>query len=104
MESELICLDTSVLIDYFRKTNKKKSFLAELTQKYSHFAVSIIPFDINSNIEAISMYKTLKKEGNLIDIDLFISPTAKAHNLKIATLNVKHFNRIHGLNLVQKSN
>jgi len=36
--------------------------------------------------------------------DLFISATAKAHNLKIATLNVKHFNRIHGLNLVQKSN
>lgn len=39
MESELICLDTSVLIDYFRKTNKKNSFLAELTQKYSHFSV-----------------------------------------------------------------
>jgi predicted nucleic acid-binding protein len=30
MANELICLDTSVLIDYFRKTNKENSFLFEL--------------------------------------------------------------------------
>ena len=115
MESELICLDTSVLIDYFRKTNKGNSFLAKLTQEYTFFAVSIItefeiycgsnreqiefwdrffknitvlPFDNKSNTVAISIYKTLKKTGNLIDIpDLFIGATAKAHKLKIATLS-----------------
>jgi tRNA(fMet)-specific endonuclease VapC len=42
MANELICLDTSVLIDYFRKTNKENSFLFELTKRYSRFAVSAI--------------------------------------------------------------
>ncbi len=129
MENELICLDTSILIDYFRKTNKENSFLAKLIRSYSLFAVSIItefeiycgsteeqtkfwdeffqnitilPFDGNANSEAISIYKALKKEGNLIEIpDLFIGATAKAHRLKIATLNQKHFKKIKGLELVE---
>lgn len=34
--------DTSVLIDYFRKTKKDKSFLFELTKPNTQFVVSII--------------------------------------------------------------
>jgi len=42
MENQVICLDTSVLIDYFRKVNKSKSFFYELTKEYDLFAVSAI--------------------------------------------------------------
>jgi len=132
MADEVICLDTSVLIDYFRKTKKKNSFLLELTQQYSSFAVSIVtkfeiligsnqkqeefwevffqntlvlPFDDKSNEEAVNIFKELKRAGNLIDIpDLFIGATAKAYNLKLATLNEKDFVRIDGLELLTKKN
>lgn len=87
MESKLICLDTSVLIDYFRKTKKSNSFLYELTEQYALFAVSIItqyeiyvgsnddqdsfwgqffesisvlPFDAKANEQAIRIYRELK--------------------------------------------
>jgi predicted nucleic acid-binding protein len=39
---EIICLDTSVLIDYFRKKDKSISFFYELSLNYKLFAVSII--------------------------------------------------------------
>jgi predicted nucleic acid-binding protein len=42
MEEEVICLDTSVLIEYFRKVKKSKSFLFELSENYRSFAVSVI--------------------------------------------------------------
>lgn len=34
MENTMICLDTSVLIDFFRKKNKSKSFFFELAGSY----------------------------------------------------------------------
>lgn len=128
MESKLICLDTSVLIDYFRKTKKSNSFLYKLTEQYSLFAVSIItqyeiyvgsnegqdifwdqffesitvlPFDAKANEEAIRIYRELKQKSKLIEIpDLLIGATAKAHSLKLATLNERHFSRIEGLELI----
>jgi len=39
---KIICLDTSILIDYYRKKDKSKSAFFHLTQKYHLFAVSII--------------------------------------------------------------
>jgi tRNA(fMet)-specific endonuclease VapC len=95
MESKLICLDTSVLIDYFRKTKKSNSFLYKLTEQYSLFAVSIItqyeiyvgsnddqdsfwdqffesitvlPFDAKANEQAIRIYRELKQKSKLIEI------------------------------------
>jgi tRNA(fMet)-specific endonuclease VapC len=128
MESKLICLDTSVLIDYFRKTKKSNSFLYKLTEQYSLFAVSIItqyeiyvgsnddqdsfwdqffesitvlPFDAKANEQAIRIYRELKQKSKLIEIpDLLIGATAKAHSLKLATLNERHFSRIEGLELI----
>ena len=128
MEAELICLDTSVLIDYFRKTRKEKSFLFELTHRYSSFAVSIIteyeimvgakesqrafweeffeqvqilPFERRDSKEAVRIYHELKKARKLIDIpDLFIGASAKSNGLSLATLNKKHFSRISALKLI----
>jgi len=130
MANELVCLDTSVLIDYFRKTKKENSFFFELTNQYFSFAISIItefeircgstkqqqafwdtffqstliiPFDEKSNIEAVKIFQELKKNNSLIDMpDLFIGATAKAYELKLATLNEKDFARIKELELLTK--
>lgn len=42
MEKKIICLDTSVLIDYYRKVHKSKSFFYTLTESYDLFAISAI--------------------------------------------------------------
>jgi tRNA(fMet)-specific endonuclease VapC len=127
---ELICLDTSVLIDYFRKKDKSKSFFFELTKKYNLFAVSVIteyeiligskpetdefwvaffdritvlPFDKVANEEAVKFFKQLKTDNKLIEIpDILIGATAKGNNLKLATLNKKHFERIKNLEIIVK--
>jgi predicted nucleic acid-binding protein len=128
MEKQMICLDTSVLIDYFRKTNKSKSFFYELTQKFDLFAVSTIteyeiyygsnsvqdlywaefftkivslPYNSNANRETIRIERALKAKNKKIDKpDIMIAGTAIANNLKLATLNVKHFERIDGIELI----
>ena len=41
MDKEIICVDTSVFIDYFRKKTKDKTFLVKLSDKYD-FAISVI--------------------------------------------------------------
>jgi predicted nucleic acid-binding protein len=38
----MIFLDTSVLIDYYRKQDKTKSFLHQLAQIHTDFAVSVV--------------------------------------------------------------
>jgi tRNA(fMet)-specific endonuclease VapC len=128
MENELILLDTSVLIDFYRKQNKSKSLFYKLSLKHQNFGISvvtkyeiligsksdkvsfwnaffenltIIPFDENCSIEAVEVYKNLKSRNKLIEIpDLFIGATAKYHKLSLATLNVKHFGRIEGLEII----
>ena len=129
MENEIICLDTSVLIDYFRKKDKQKSFFYKLTTKYKLFAVSIVteyeimvganseqtdfwnqffekitvlPLNKPTNGAAIRLTKLLKASNKLIEVpDIFIGATAIANNMKIATLNKKHFERMQGLKIVE---
>ncbi|NJL75631.1 MAG: type II toxin-antitoxin system VapC family toxin [Saprospiraceae bacterium] len=126
----MICLDTSVLLEYFRKTKKENAFLTALLSRYDVFATSVITeFEIYSgatdeqmkfwdtffqqidilplNTEAIqiaaTLFKQLKLQNSLIDMpDLFIAATALSYQLPLATLNVKHFERIHQLELIKK--
>jgi tRNA(fMet)-specific endonuclease VapC len=42
MEKEIICLDPSILIDFYRKKVKEKSLFFQLTTKYNLFAVSVV--------------------------------------------------------------
>lgn len=129
MAGELILLDTSILIDYFRKRKKSKStFYLLYKEKQYSFAVSTITvyeimvgsssdqkkfwsdlltdFDIFSfNTEIAQTAATLQQQliakNEMIDIpDLFIGATALHHHLKVATLNKKHFERIAGLEMV----
>lgn len=124
----MICLDTSILIDFFRKEKKENSLFFRLTQQYRIFTVSVIteyeifvgsnqeqqefwenffsrivvlPFDSASSQMAVHIFKDLKAKNKLIEIpDIFIAATAMQNNLPLATTNLKHFDRIEGLDLV----
>jgi len=128
MENTLICLDTSVLIDYYRKKDKSKSLFFKLTEKYALFAVSaiteyelylgnseeqnifwdkffsqitVLPFDTKAARNSVSIFKQLKAKNKLIEIpDILIGGTAMRFELPLATLNRKHFDRITGLKIV----
>jgi len=128
MEDVLICLDTSVLIDYHRKKDKSKSLFFKLTKRYALFAVSaiteyelylgntegqnifwdeffsqitVLPFDAKAARNAADIYKQLKIKNKLIEMpDILIAGTVMRNDLPLATLNRKHFERINGLKIV----
>ena len=63
--------------------------------------IIILPFDKKANDIAIAITKQLKAKNQLIEIpDIFVGATAVANNLRIATLNKKHFERIPGLVII----
>ena len=125
----MILLDSSVLIEMFRKKDKSATFFYQLSKRNSDFSISIIthfeifrgsdtcqdvfwenlmkninviPFDIVSSNEATRIYKLLKVQNQMIDFaDLLIAATAIAHNLDFATLNIKHFKKIPNLHILQ---
>ena len=129
-KGDIILLDTSVLIDYFRKTKKENTFFVELSERYDFFAISVVTkFEIyigsnalqkdfwDSVFEnftilplteecidmAVEIQQKLKMIGQPIDFaDLLIAATAKFNYVAIASLNVKHFNRIIDLEVVTK--
>ncbi|MGC4233567.1 MAG: type II toxin-antitoxin system VapC family toxin [Niabella sp.] len=122
MANEVILVDTSVLIDYYRKTDKANSAWIRLVLQGYEFAISAITkYEIYSGatqsqlafwdsvLESISVVSfdgacvntaviintNLKRKRKQIDIaDLFIAATAVTHHLTFATLNRKHFDRI----------
>lgn len=128
MANQIILVDTSILIDYYRKTDKANSQWVALVRQGYKFAISVVtkyeiysgatpdqltfwdevlqavevtPLDELSVDTAVSINNSLKRQRKQIDIaDLFIASTAIAHNLSLATLNKKHFNRIGDLTLV----
>jgi tRNA(fMet)-specific endonuclease VapC len=128
MENEIVLLDTSILIEYYRKKDKSKSALFRLFQTHSIFAVSavthfeiytganneqfdfwntffkeitVLPFNAEISIETANIDSQLKRKRKQIAVpDLFISATATHHNLSLATLNKKHFERIDKLHLI----
>ncbi|MDR1973866.1 MAG: type II toxin-antitoxin system VapC family toxin [Bacteroidales bacterium] len=130
MENVVVCLDTSVLIDYYRKKDKSMTFFYELTHQYSVFAVSaiteyelyigsskeqdefwniffqkitVLPFDTSAAKQSIAIYKQLKVKNKLIDIpDILIAGTVLKNDMLFATLNRRHFERIIGLKLINK--
>jgi predicted nucleic acid-binding protein len=129
MADKIILVDTSILIDYYRKTDKENSVLVSLVrQGYSFYisaitkyeiysgatqsqltfwdsilqAISVIPFDEVSVDKAVTINSSLKRIRKQIDLaDLFIAATAIAYNLPLATLNKKHFERIEILNIIE---
>ena len=127
----LICIDSSVLIEYFRKKNKTETLFPKLSLQYSGFIIPavvhfeiysgstpqqkvfwdnlfsdflIIPFTASISNKAISVFKELKILSITIDFkDLMIAASALNHNFPLATLNEKHFNTIKRLELITPS-
>lgn len=128
MAGAVVLIDTSILIDHFRKKDKSKTHLFGLSSQFSQFKISVIteyeiysgatteqlaywgellqeievvPLDSAIVKLAVDINNQLKKQRNQINIaDLFIAATAINNKFPCATLNVKHFNRIEDLVLV----
>lgn len=124
-------IDTSLLIDYFRKTDKSKSRLVRLSEQFDQFVISavtefeiysgatdaqltfwmellseirVLPFDSRVSQSAVAIQKDLKRLRKTIDkADLFIAATAVANGFTLDTLNRKHFDKIQQLTLLDIS-
>jgi predicted nucleic acid-binding protein len=124
----MILLDTSILIELFRKKIKSRSKYFQLLETYTDFAIStityfeigvgskesdmyfwnqflanleIIPFDQKASIHAIEIFQYLKASNRRIDFaDLQIAATATSCNLPLSTLNKKHFEIIPNLEVL----
>ncbi len=128
MAVKIALVDTSVLIDFFRKSDKANSKLILLIDKGYKFCISaiteyeiytgataaqiaywnkflenieVLNFDSSCVYKAVAINKALKVKSEQIGMaDLFIAATAISNNLPVATLNTKHFNRVDELILV----
>lgn len=125
----MILLDSSVLIEMFRKQVKEKTLFYQISKLHSELAISavthyevgignrsmhkdyweelsknliVLPFDNVCSDSAIEIYLELLKRNKMIDLaDILIGATAIANEIPIATLNVKHFERITNLKFVK---
>ncbi len=129
MADKIVLVDTSILIDYYRKTDKEKSvwialirqgysFIISAVTKYEIYSgatqsqllfwdsifqqLSVISFDESCVDTSVKINANLKRKRKQIDIaDLFIAATAVTHDYKLATLNKKHLDRIEELNILE---
>lgn len=128
MAYKIVLVDTSILIDYFRKKDKEKSVLVALVKQGYKYCISsvteyeiyrgallgqisfwdnllqkvqVLSFDKATSRVAVDINAELKRKRKQIEIpDLFIAATAITNNLSLATLNRKHFERIDNLQLI----
>jgi len=127
LEDRRILIDTSVVIDHFRKKNKQKSLLYELAKENTLFLSAISKFEFlvgtkltqirqtkkivegfyilsfNSHVADVAsdIAKKLKTKNKITEFrDIFIAATAIANDMPLSTLNVKHFERIDDLELI----
>lgn len=119
MAEKKLMVDTSLLIDYFRKTDKNNARLVTHFKSYGQLYISsitefevlngakqlhldfwdgmlprftILDFDSKAARHAAAITEQLKSKRKTIDKpDLFIAATAVAHGLPFDTLNIKHF-------------
>lgn len=127
MANSDLAVDTSVIIDYLRKRNKRKSVLFQIVDDYSLYLPAVVEFELFAGasdaekLESIryllqffvpipltpaiaqyagGLYQRLKRANQLIEIrDLLIASTAIVEDLPLITLNTKHFQRIGELTL-----
>jgi predicted nucleic acid-binding protein len=128
MGKNRIMIDSCILIEYFRKTDKSKSTLIKLVSsgfelatsvliKYERYSgaasyqlefwqsilrdVLILPIEECCVDEAVSINAKLKRDRKQIEVmDLLIAATAVANKMPLATLNKRHFERITSLELI----
>jgi len=132
MADKKLMFDTSLLIDYFRKTDKNNARLVNHFRNYKQLFISsitefevmngakllhvefwngmlprftVLDFDSKAATQAAAITAQLKTKRKTIDKpDLFIAATAVAHSLDFDTLNIKHFIHNDGLLMLAKQN
>lgn len=125
MADKKLMVDTTLLIDYFRKTDKQNARLVSHFKNYGQLYISsitefevmngakplhiefwngmltrfiVLDFDSKAARQAATITAQLKAKRKSIDKpDLFIAATAVANGLTLDTLNVKHFTHIDNL-------
>ncbi|MFY7908229.1 MAG: type II toxin-antitoxin system VapC family toxin [Emticicia sp.] len=125
----MILVDTSILIDYFRKQNKEKTILYQLFSENEDLAISVITkyeLMLGSNTQQDLFWMALLQKVNVISLDesvidetvrikkelraknqeigladILIAATAKFHQFKLATLNINHFKRVNQLQILE---
>ena len=130
MADKKLMVDSTILIDYFRKTDKANSKLVSHFRNYDNLYISsvtefevvngatkahlqfwngmltrftILNFNSKAARQAADIVAQLKTKRKTIDKpDLFIAATAVVHGLTLDTLNIKHFKYIDSLNLLVK--
>jgi len=128
MKSDTIMLDASVLIDLFRRKNRKDTFYTKIVRQYGFRLIStvakfevlygaraetveywnsvfatmtVVPFTDDIVTKSHEIVLDLKRKSLLLDMeDIMIAATAIVHSVPLATLNRKHFERIDGLKLI----
>ncbi len=128
MAEQKIMIDTSVLIDYFRKKNKENTRFIEDFNRFERIYISsitefeiytgvkelnrefwesmlsqvtVLDFDGKCARKAAEIVAALKEKRKTLDKpDLFIAATALVYDLPLDTLNTKHFDKVDGLILV----
>ncbi len=128
MAQKELMVDSTILIDYFRKTDKENSRLIIHFKNYDILYISsvtefeiingatpahlefwdrmlprftILNFDSKAARKATEIVRQLKNKRKSIDKpDLFIAATAVVHGLSLDTLNKKHFIDIDSLYLL----
>ena len=127
MAGPVVLVDTSVLIDYFRKKDKNKTLLRELAlgnfslkisviTEYEVFVgatadqlgyweqmleyMQVLPLTSREVRLAASLQAQLKRHRTQVALpDLFIAATPLEAGLPLATLNKKHFEALPGIRL-----
>ncbi|WP_353483774.1 type II toxin-antitoxin system VapC family toxin [Haliscomenobacter sp.] len=125
MESSRVLIDTSIVIDYLRSYNRPQTVFSKLfgdnelyLSPISVFElfngatsdakkqdvekiceqVIVLDFDLYTAKIASQIYLDLRTKNKLIEFrDILIAATALQHTLPLATLNLKHFERIEWL-------
>ena len=130
MAAGRILVDSSLIIEFYRKTNKEKCQLYQLFQLDVRLYISaltvyellcgarnpqlqqdtediiglfdILEFGREEAKKASNLYKQLKQKNQIIEtVDILIAATAVQHSLDIATLNISHFSRFKDLKIVE---
>ena len=132
MAGKKLMVDSSLLIDYFRKTDKNNAKLVAHFRNYQQLYISsitefevlngakkihidfwngmlpkfiILDFDSKAARQAALITEQLKAKRKSIDKpDLFIAATAVSNDLYFDTLNLKHFIHIDKLLILTNQN
>lgn len=121
-------IDTSVFIDFLRKKDKTNTILYSISEVVP-LAISsvtlyellmgatdnkklydiqlltedllVLPFDDRVATKSGEIYQKLRRENKMIEFrDIFIAATCMVYQMPLKTLNIKHFERIHGLKIL----